>query len=263
MRLYFHNLRPKVIAVIYGMVCHGFFLVAGILMFIQLFTGFSGQLVPSFFPTHFLFNIILLIQFPIFHSFFLTKSGKKFLRIFYSERFSGKLDTTVYATIASVQLIVLFLFWTPSDIIIWVASGSLYFTLCLGYFCGWLALSISSIQAGFGVQTGSLGWISVYRGVRLQFPDMPTRGLFAVIRHPIYFSFCIILWVSPYLTADKLLLASSYSFYCLLAPLLKEKRFVHIYGDRFLRYKLETPYFFPRIFKFSRRSSGKIDQLKN
>ena len=247
MRLYFHNLPPKVIAVIYGMVCHGFFLVAGILMFIQLFTGFSGQLVPSFFPTHFLFNIILLIQFPIFHSFFLTKSGKKFLHIFYSERFTGKLDTTVYAAIASVQLIILFL----------------YFTLCCGYVCGWLALSISSVQAGFGVQTGSLGWISVYRGVRLQYPDMPTRGLFAVIRHPIYFSFCIILWVSPYLTADKLLLASAYSFYCLLAPLLKEKRFVHIYGDRFLRYKLETPYFFPRIFKLSRRSSGKIDQFKN
>ena len=248
------KMRQRVIAAMYGLFCHGLFLVAGLLMFICLFTGFSGQLIPSSFNVHFLFNLFLLLQFPFFHSFLLTKSGKRILRIFYSKNYHGTLDTTVYAALASLQLILLFLFWTPSGVIIWIASGPIYYILSVGYVCGWLLLTVSSFQAGFGVQTGSLGWLSLYKGVRVKFPDMPTRGLFKLVRHPIYFSFCIILWVSPYLTLDKLVIAVSYSLYCLLAPLLKEKRFIQIYGERFRSYQIQTPYFFPRFGKYFNRT---------
>ena len=185
-------MRRKFVAVVYGVICHGLFLFAGTLMCICLFTGFSGQLVPSFFYSSYVFNLFLLLQFPFFHSFLLTKSGRRILRWFYSDKYEDKLDTTVYATIASVQLIVLFLFWKPSEIVLWVASGPLYFFLCIGYVFGWLALSTSSIQAGLRVQTGSLGWISLYKGEKVKFPDMPHRGLFRIIRHPIYLSFWFI-----------------------------------------------------------------------
>ena len=90
-----------------------------------------------------------------------------------------------------------------------------------------------------------------------KFPDMPCRGLFKIIRHPIYFSFCVILWVSPYLTVDKVVVASLYSLYCFLAPLLKEKRFIKIYGDRFRNYQLQTPYFFPKFDKMFLRILNK------
>jgi len=257
MKITLFKLPEKLIAVVYGALCHGLFLCAGILMFVCLFTGFSGQLVPSFFYSHYVFNVFLLLQFPFLHSFLLTKPGRKILRWFYSDDYQGKLDTTVYATIASVQLIFLFLLWTPTGIVLWVASGPLYYFLCIGYGLGWLVLSISSVQAGFGVQTGSLGWISLYRGVKVKFPDMPCSGLFKIIRHPIYFSFCIILWVSPYLTVDKVVIASIYSLYCFLAPLLKEKRFIKIYGDRFRNYQLQTPYFFPKFDKMFLRILNK------
>ena len=255
MIFYFLHMRQKLIALVYGLICHGLFLCAALLMFICLFTGFSGQLVPSFFHSNYVLNVFLLLQFPLFHSFLLTKSGRLILRWFYSDAYRGKLDTTVYATIASVQLIFLFLFWTPSEVVLWIAPEPLYYFLCIGYFLGWLMLSISSIQAGFGVQTGSLGWISLYKGVKVKFPDMPCSGLFKIIRHPIYFSFCVILWVSPYLTVDKVVVASLYSLYCFLAPLLKEKRYIKIYGDRFRNYQLQTPYFFPKIEKYFNKNS--------
>ena len=250
MGLFLLKLRTRSIAVIYGLICHGLFLLAGTLMFVCLFTGFSGQLVPSFFYSHYILNFFLILQFPFFHSFLLSQSGKRILRLFYSDKYRGKLDTTIYATIASIQLIFLFLFWTPSGIVIWVASGSLYYFLCTGYILGWVMLSVSSFQAGFSVQTGSLGWTSLYQGKKVEFPDMPCRGLFKIVRHPIYLSFCIILWVSPYLTVDKLLVASLYSLYCFIAPLFKERRFLQIYGDRFREYQQQTPYFFPKINKF-------------
>jgi protein-S-isoprenylcysteine O-methyltransferase Ste14 len=42
-------------------------------------------------------------------------------------------------------------------------------------------------------------------------------------------------------------LALSYTGYCLLAPILKERRFAMRYGERFQRYRARVPYFMPRF----------------
>jgi protein-S-isoprenylcysteine O-methyltransferase Ste14 len=75
---------------------------------------------------------------------------------------------------------------------------------------------------------------------------MPTRGLFAVIRQPIYVAFALTLWTVPVWTPDQLALAISYTAYCLLAPRLKERRFAARYGDRFARYRARVPYVVPK-----------------
>jgi len=78
-----------------------------------------------------------------------------------------------------------------------------------------------------------------------KFPPMPTNGLFKLIRQPIYLSFCIVLWSPPTMTLDLFCVALFYSFYCYFSPFLKEKRFTKLYGEAFLKYKENTPYFFP------------------
>ena len=241
-----HN-QVKIIAIIYALFCHGIFAVAGLLMFFSLFFGFSSQIGPLVKFSGVSLNIILLLQFPLLHSFLLSKKGKVFLRLFYSRRFAGKLDTTIYATIASAQLFLLFFFWKPSGILLWKAEGVVYILLTLCYLLGWLLLTVSSFQAGLSVQTGALGWVSVFRNIAVKYPKMPNFGLFRIIRHPIYFSFSIILWSSPYFTVDKIIVAIIYTFYCVIAPLFKERRLVAIYGEQFLKYKAITPYFIPRL----------------
>jgi protein-S-isoprenylcysteine O-methyltransferase Ste14 len=113
----------------------------------------------------------------------------------------------------------------------------------------WALLSISSIQAGYKVQTGSLGWTSVYQGKKPVFPDMPTHGLFSIIRQPIYLSFSLVLWTSPQMSLDLLIVALSYSLYCYFGPMLKEKRFQKIYGKCFSEYQQKVPYYLPFIFR--------------
>ena len=245
--------QEKVIAIIYGLFCHGIFVAAGLLMFFTLFFGFSTQITPFEKFSGLTVNIILLLQFPLLHSFLLSKKGKMFLRLFYSRRFSGKLDTTIYATIASAQLFLLFFFWKPSGILLWKAEGVFYILLTFCYLLGWLLLTVSSFQAGLSVQTGALGWVSVFRNINVKYPNMPNFGLFRIIRHPIYFSFSIILWASPYFTVDKIIVAIIYTFYCVSAPLFKERRFVAIYGEKFLKYRARTPYFIPRLSNIFRR----------
>ncbi len=115
--------------------------------------------------------------------------------------------TTVYATIASIQLILLFTFWNFSGVFIWQIETPASIIMIILNLLSWALLSISSIQAGYKVQTGSLGWTSVYQGKKPVFPDMPTRGLFSIIRQPIYLSFSLVLWTSPQMTLDLFIVA--------------------------------------------------------
>ena len=87
--------------------------------------------------------------------------------------------------------------------------------------------------------------MSLLARIKPKFPDMPTRGLFRVIRQPIYVAFALTLWTVPVWTPDQLALATCYTSYCLLAPRLKEKRFAARYGARFERYRAQVPYVLP------------------
>ncbi len=247
---FFPVTKEKLIALVYGIVCHCLFILAAILMSLSLFSGFSWQVSLNSGSSLTWINLFLLIQFPFFHSLLLMPSGKRILRIFSSSKLNNKLDTTVYAAIASFQLIILFLFWQSTGKTFWVAENSMYTLLTIGHIIGWFALAVSSTQAGFQLQTGSLGWTSMYMNKKVKFPDMPTHGVFRIVRQPIYLSFCIILWVSPYFTLDKLIVATAYTVYCFFAPLLKEKRFTLLYGERFRSYQRNTPYFFPNLSSF-------------
>ena len=88
----------------------------------------------------------------------------------------------------------------------------------------------ASYDAGAEVQSGALGWMSLAQNLKPVFPDMPTSGLFKVIRQPIYVSFALTLWTVPVWTPVQLAVALTLTAYCLLAPLLKERRFQARYG---------------------------------
>ena len=79
------------------------------------------------------------------------------------------------------------------------------------------------------------------------FPDMPTEGLFSIIRQPIYVSFALKLWTGPVWTPDQLALAIVFTAYCLFAPKLKEARFQKRYGARFKAYRDKVPYALPTL----------------
>ena len=159
----------KPIALFYGLLCHGIFLVAGAVMFITILTGFQFSVGPFEGFGAVVINLLLLIQFPMGHSFFLSNRGMKILEIFAPKSYAKTLRTTVYATIASIQLILLFTLWNFSGVFIWQIETPASLYMIILNLLSWALLSISSIQAGYKVQTGSLGWTSVYQGEKTHF----------------------------------------------------------------------------------------------
>ena len=235
------------VAFLYGIICHLTFAAAVLSMIVAMFFGMSQSLgtVPGVWAI--LANAALIAQFPLLHSVLLSPRGGAMLAKLALCAFAQALSTTTYAIIASVQLLALFALWTPSGIIWWQAEGTAFVLVCCCYGISWLLLSWASYDAGAEVQSGALGWMSLAQNIRPVFPDMPTTGLFSIIRQPIYVAFALTTWTVPVWTPDQLCLAIALTAYCLLAPRLKERRFAQYYGARFNDYKREVPYAVPRL----------------
>jgi len=241
--------RRILIALTYGFVCHFIFAVAVIAMIVVMYSGMTLAMgrVPA--PWFWVANVVLVLQFPLGHSLLLSKKGRKIIALFATKAHLATLQTTIFAMLASVQLSLLFLFWTPSGIVWWVAEGEVKWVLSGLYACSWILLIKASYDAGAEVQSGALGWMSLLQKIAPNYPDMPTTGLFAVIRQPIYLSFALTLWTVPVWTPDQLVLSIILTAYCILAPRFKEKRFQRRFGAHFEEYRIRTPYMVPRIKK--------------
>ena len=234
-------------ALFMGLLCHATFAAAVLSMIVMMFFGLSESFGTVPWPIAALANAALIIQFPVAHSFLLTGPGGRLLTRLIPGPHGKTLATTTYAIIASAQLLALFVLWTPSGIVWWRAEGAVFWAVVVAYGASWLILLKASFDAGAEVQSGALGWMSLMARIRPVFPDMPTQGLFRVIRQPIYVAFALTLWTVPVWTPDQLVLAASFTAYCLLAPRLKERRFLARYGDRFATYRSAVPYALPRV----------------
>ena len=230
-----------------GLLCHALFGLAVLAMIVAMFHGLSAGFGTVPWPWAALANAALIAQFPLGHSLLLTGGGGRWLARLIPGPHGATLSTTTYAIIASAQLLALFALWTPSGVIWWQADGWAFWATTAAYTASWLLLIKASFDAGAEVQSGALGWMSLMARIRPVFPDMPTLGLFRLIRQPIYVAFALTLWTVPVWTPDQLFLAVSYTLYCLLAPRLKERRFAARYGTVFDHYRENVPYAVPRL----------------
>ncbi len=239
-------MRNKLIAYGLGILCHLSFGAAIVLMAYMLATGLTHGIFPLGGNQGRVFNIFLILQFPIIHSFFLTKTGSKILMLPFPKEIAKDLLTTSYALVASIQLLIVFLFWTPNSIVWFAPSSLIVVPWFMIYGLSWLLLIKSLSEAGLAMHTGWLGWHSVTNGKKIIYPNLPREGLHGQCRHPIYLSFLLIILTAPVWSFDHFLLASIWVLYCILGPKLKERRTHQRLGDRYLEIKESIPYMIPK-----------------
>lgn len=235
----------RFVALCFGVVCHLFFLIGVLTMMAAMYFGMSRSLgtVPA--PWNWVANLALLAQFPVVHSLLLTARGRALLARLAPRGTGATLSSTTYVTIAALQIFALFAFWSPTGTIWWQAGGVSLAVLTVLYTLSWLLLGKSMADAGLALQTGSLGWVALFRGRKPIYPRMPETGLFRLTRQPIYVAFTLTLWTVPTWTPDQLVLALTLTAYCLVAPRFKEARFRRIYGAEFDRYAATVPCWLP------------------
>jgi len=238
------RLRP-VAALISGAVCHVCFVLGVGTMIVAMFFGMSRSLGALEAPWSWIANAFLLAQFPIAHSFLLTNRGRALLARLAPAGMGSTLSSTTYVTIASLQILALFALWSPSETIWWQAAGPILVLMSTLYATAWLLLGKAMADASLALQTGFLGWWALLRNRTPIYPRMPERGLFRLSRQPIYVTFTLTVWTVPTWTPDQLVVAMTFTLYCLFGPLFKEARFRRIYGSAFDTYARRVPYWLP------------------
>ena len=242
-----HSRTRRLVAVLYGVACHGTFAAAIAAMVTGLYGGLgsgAGRLTGS---AAVIANAALLIQFPLLHSALLSDYGRRWLVRLAPNDLGRDLVPTTYALVASVQILATFTCWSPSGIVWWSAVGTSC-VICTAVFAlAWLLLLKAMADAGLAVQTGFAGWSAVLRGRPPSFGRFPTHGLFAWVRQPVYVAFALTLWTTPCWTPDGLALALGWTFYCVAGPLLKEQRYLRRYGEMFDAYRRVVPYWVPKL----------------
>lgn len=230
-----------------GLLCHSLFVLAVGSMALALATGLQlgqGRLPGALGVAA---NLLLVLQFPILHSTLLSKRGRPWLQRLSPVGYGRTLTVTTYVMVGSLQLLLTFWAWTPSGVV-WHgpagAGGVLQYALFAG---AWLFLVKALWDAGLGLQSGAVGWWALLRGKPVAYGDMPTAGLFARCRQPIYLGFALVLWTAPTWTPDWLLLTAGWTAYCVVGPRFKESRWEALFGARFRDYRSTVPYFLPRF----------------
>jgi protein-S-isoprenylcysteine O-methyltransferase Ste14 len=235
--------RAKLLALISGIICQLSFFGAVTVMAIGLHGEMRGIPTPSSIGYGAIWNVLILLLFPILHSLLLSSKGRTIVASLLPGEIGRHLATTTFVTIASLQLIALFLFWSHLGGSEWRPHPTLIPLWEACYGGAWALLAVAMVQAGLGIQMGLLGWTSVLRGAAPRYPSFPTKGLYTICRHPVYFAMALVSCTGPVWNIDHAVIACVFTTYCVVGPMLKERRVEKHFGAEFANYRDTTPFF--------------------
>lgn len=240
-------MKSKALALAWGVGCHTLFVLAIAASMLNMYSGMQWGLLHLSLVPALLCDLLLLVQFPLLHSFLLSSPGSRVLARLAPGRCARELSSTTFVIVASLQMLALYALWAPLGPVWWKAQGGLKVAISAVYLITWMVVARSMADAGMATQTGYLGWSAVFRGRKPVYDPMPTGGLFRYTRQPIYLAFALTTWTVPVWSGDQLLLALWFTSYCLLGPIFKERRYQKRYGQKFEDYRRTTPYFLPSL----------------
>lgn len=203
-----------------------------------------------------LVDSLLALQFAVPHSILLHPKTRTWLRKWMPAEFHG----AFFCVCTCVSLLLIFNYWRSSPVSVWDLNGVPATMMLTGFFASWAALLYSISLTGLGFQTGWTQWIYWYKGTRLPRRDFVARSVYRVMRHPIYLSFLGLIWFTPTMTADHVLLTGLWTVYIYIGSVLKDQRLLFYLGESYESYMQTVPgyplIFFGPLAKRRRADSG-------
>jgi protein-S-isoprenylcysteine O-methyltransferase Ste14 len=184
-------------------------------------------------------NCALLIMFGLVHSLMARPFFKQGLR----RMAPAALERSLYILVASMQLAMIVVFWTPLPTPLWTIAAR------------WGMLAVLSL---FALGNVLLNWsiLSIdpwhFFGLRQVFspaapaPPFSMRGPYRHVRHPIQAGLIFALWATPSMTVGHALLAGTLTLYSITATLfLEERDLVNTLGPAYRTYRSKVPALLP------------------
>ncbi|MBI3161453.1 MAG: isoprenylcysteine carboxylmethyltransferase family protein [Chloroflexi bacterium] len=74
-----------------------------------------------------------------------------------------------------------------------------------------------------------------------------SRGLYRVVRHPLYTAGLMFIWLSPSMSVNSIAVYIGATIYILVGVSFEERRLLREFGDTYADYKRKTPMLIPRL----------------
>jgi protein-S-isoprenylcysteine O-methyltransferase Ste14 len=187
-------------------------------------------------------DLALLVAFGLVHSLLARRAVKARLE----RLFPPELERSLYSLVAGVQM----------GLICWAGSPCRQ----SGRFppAGRRSASPGPCRAPVGIVIAALATIgsthlfglqqawSAARGVPYVAPPFASRGLYRMVRHPVYTGSLIAIWATPEMSQGRLLLVSTLTVYLFVGLAFEERDLEREFGDACREHKRRVPSLFPR-----------------
>jgi protein-S-isoprenylcysteine O-methyltransferase Ste14 len=137
---------------------------------------------------------------------------------------------------------ILYLVWTLPNQALYDVPAPLRFVMMGGQ-----ALSLLMLFAAF-LQTDALSFIGLSQlfevGGQAQ-GQLVTRGLYRVVRHPLYTFSMLLLWLSPSVSQNTFALYAGVTLYFIIGAHFEERKLLRDFGEAYAEYRRRTPMLIP------------------
>jgi protein-S-isoprenylcysteine O-methyltransferase Ste14 len=182
-------------------------------------------------------DAVLALSFGIPHSILLYPPTRKLVTRWLPSELYGCLFCV--ATCASLWLE--FGLWRGSRSVLWAWPESLRPTVEAVHLGCWGLLFYTLYLSGIEYQTGLAPWWHWVRGRAVTRREFRPKGAFQYVRHPVYLSVLGLVWLTPILTADRVLLIAVWTAYIFVGSYLKDRRLARLLGEQYTQYMDKVP----------------------
>jgi protein-S-isoprenylcysteine O-methyltransferase Ste14 len=158
-------------------------------------------------------------------------------------------ERSLFTWVASVLFIVVVLAWQPVDGVIYRLSNGWQWP---GYAAQIVGILLT-IRGSSAIDVLDLAGIRpVMDARRLAEPrhvPLETRGVYGLVRHPLYFGWALVVFGAPLMTGTRAVFALVSTLYLAIAIPFEERALIHVFGDAYRAYQQRTRWrMFPGVW---------------
>jgi protein-S-isoprenylcysteine O-methyltransferase Ste14 len=153
----------------------------------------------------------------------------------------------IYVLFALVSFApILLVFLTLPDYTLYVVPAPWRWLMMLGQGGGAIGATVAILQ------TGALRFVGLTQALSGQPEEsglLQVRGLYCYVRHPSYFFSLVVIWLTPVMTVNLLVLYALFTVYFYVGSMHEESRLVAEFGEAYKEYQRHAPRLIPRLHR--------------
>jgi protein-S-isoprenylcysteine O-methyltransferase Ste14 len=194
--------------------------------------------------------LITLLLYGAFHSLTAAIGWKARMAVVIGDRAFLGLYRLAYSIVSVVTLLpILALMAAQPGRTVWSTSGLTASVLLALRVMAGIGLALALLQIDGPRFLGIKEAIAYFRGQELPLPPerLAIRGVYRLVRHPLYLFSTIALWASPVMTEALLGFALGTTIYFVVGSVLEESKMTRIFGADYGAYRKTVPWLIPFV----------------